>query len=1101
MKKVNFIVFCIVFCLNMLPVFSQVNASVDQPNGSWIPLIKGDRFDPNDDQQSVADTDFVGNATYALLETQKETIDFSDGVTDDVYFFRVRMGQSNPSTSFYLGIDVSGDLVADLFVEANIKSKTPFVSFHKRDYSKTGLSPSQTSWLNGSQNDEEILNGRNANITSYSAGTDIDGGNSGTDYWIEFGFTEESIKNYVLNNFGLAIDGDSAVALYGFTSTSQTSNGDVAGVNDKEPGVLDKTWVELGVVINGTLNNIVSGEILTPTVNFLTTTETTTTITGTWGGDMLGDDSLSITVNGKTYTEEISITNTNWSLVISSPELTAGTYDVVATTTRSSNNVSASDITSAELVIIPTETSNEGTTVTSANDGGLESNGDLANLIAKRNFNRIKNNHSTNIKKYQSKFIAKTEKSTTSNKGTGELDLSSFFPETLMFGTETSNSSSATDLLNITNAEKIVGVDYYNSNADRIAASLATQTTGKIYDHSKVICDRLNNSTLVDNWVFNVKGHQIILLEIKRANGLKEYSLNFSIEMLASENKLHSYWSIEQYPAGNYLNFQIWGSSMDQVSFIANYILNKMEEALPLKSDYKNDVDRIPTVFVQNGSYKNGKLYLTIKNKGDNTLLNIEGNKRETEQSDANLTSKNISLTGQLVEEIVVETGSLFDIGFSVKGNQSNLVDALYLADGPWGVDYLAEEVQNLEFKIEAQELDLTSDKYQIERKSTVNGKIKGTVNVFRNLLAGDLSLEVNEYGVLELTILNNLPVEVILVTENLSDWNNRLRFKLGINETSKTYKIPFKDFLNGEGTSEKIEKIKSIVFSTQGDFTQYSDFSLELSEVAFLLDSDQDGITNDVDQCSNTPYGAEINSSGCFILPSNNFKVMALGESCPGTKSGQITLSAEKNYRYETTINSKKYNFRSEGLTISDLAPGVYNFCVNVVEGLDENEKVQQCFSITIDQAQTFAAKSSVSSKTVSIEIEQGTAPYKIFVNGNNLFETMSNSFEIDVVNGDKVEVVTDKICEGSFEKTIALDGYINAYPNPTAGNFEISLPQTQKSVVVELYNMNSQLISSNNYSAIYGKIQLNLIGKPNGVYMAKVNLDKPIVLKIVKQ
>ena len=185
MKKVNFIVFCIVFCLNMLPVFSQVNTSVNQPNGSWIPLIKGDRFDPNDDQQSVADTDFVGNATHALLETQKETVNFSDGVTDDVYFFRVRMGQSNPSTSFYLGIDVSGDLIADLFVEANVKSKTTFVSFHKRDYSKTGLSPSQTSWLNGSQNDEEILNGRNANITSYSAGTDIDGGNSGTDYWIE----------------------------------------------------------------------------------------------------------------------------------------------------------------------------------------------------------------------------------------------------------------------------------------------------------------------------------------------------------------------------------------------------------------------------------------------------------------------------------------------------------------------------------------------------------------------------------------------------------------------------------------------------------------------------------------------------------------------------------------------------------------------------------------------------------------------------------------------------------------------------------------------------------------------------------------------------
>ena len=45
------------------------------------------------------------------------------------------------------------------------------------------------------------------------------------------------------------------------------------------------------------------------------------------------------------------------------------------------------------------------------------------------------------------------------------------------------------------------------------------------------------------------------------------------------------------------------------------------------------------------------------------------------------------------------------------------MVDALYLADGPWGVDYLADEVENIDFKIESQQLDFVSDKYQIERK------------------------------------------------------------------------------------------------------------------------------------------------------------------------------------------------------------------------------------------------------------------------------------------------------------------------------------------------------------------------------------------------
>jgi hypothetical protein len=32
--------------------------------------MKGDKFDPNDDQQSVADTDFVECNTYARVETK-----------------------------------------------------------------------------------------------------------------------------------------------------------------------------------------------------------------------------------------------------------------------------------------------------------------------------------------------------------------------------------------------------------------------------------------------------------------------------------------------------------------------------------------------------------------------------------------------------------------------------------------------------------------------------------------------------------------------------------------------------------------------------------------------------------------------------------------------------------------------------------------------------------------------------------------------------------------------------------------------------------------------------------------------------------------------
>ena len=286
------------------------------------------------------------------METLNETVSFNDGITDEVYYFRLRMGQSNPKASFYFGLDISGDYVADIFIEANSKSQTPYVAFHLRDYSMSGLSPSQTSWMNGSQNNELELTSRDAAISDYSAGTDLDGGNSGTDFWIEFGVTEESIKSYVLDNFGLSINGDSIIALYGFTSTSQTSNGDVLGVDDSISGELDKTWEELGVVFNGSLNNITSGSIVTPTVDFLSTENSSPTLTGTFGSTMLGDDSLSISVNGNVYTTEngLLLDTLNWSLPIDDV-LSSGTYSVEATVIRNSSGETISDSTTNELII------------------------------------------------------------------------------------------------------------------------------------------------------------------------------------------------------------------------------------------------------------------------------------------------------------------------------------------------------------------------------------------------------------------------------------------------------------------------------------------------------------------------------------------------------------------------------------------------------------------------------------------------------------------------------------------------------------------------------------------------------------------------------
>jgi hypothetical protein len=122
----------------------------------------------------VKDTDLVGDATNAMLETQKATYTFSpENTTDEVYYFRARMGASHSrgklGTSFYLALDKDNDYIADVFVEANVKDNTPYVAFHLSDPSKAGSGPSNTGWLNSSNNDniERELSSRDAFIKAY----------------------------------------------------------------------------------------------------------------------------------------------------------------------------------------------------------------------------------------------------------------------------------------------------------------------------------------------------------------------------------------------------------------------------------------------------------------------------------------------------------------------------------------------------------------------------------------------------------------------------------------------------------------------------------------------------------------------------------------------------------------------------------------------------------------------------------------------------------------------------------------------------------------------------------------------------------------------
>ena len=632
----------------------------------------------------------------------------------------------------------------------------------------------------------------------------------------------------VLTNGALASNviwiANGAVAMAAGTTMNGTLIGYDGAVSMGAGCVLNGSlYSNVGAVsVYGTIATITSGAIISPTVISQITINHSPTISGTWGGSMMGDDTLSVTVNGITYSQEIYINNTSWSLSIYYPELMTGTYEVVATTTRTSNNQTSTDSTTSELVILPPTP----TTVSSGNEGGLESNGDLATLIAQRNFSRIKTNSYANKKSLQKKFNPVSNNSKTDS---SVYDFNNLIPNTGLLGTETTFVSSPTDLIGITNALQVYSVDYYQGE-NRVAAVLATKTTGSIYGHSKAICDRLNDSSLEDITIINLNGYEIILVKIKRSNGFIEYALNFSVQRFTNENMLHSYWNMDQYPSGDYLNFQVWGSSTGQVCNIANAIISKFKQTATLSSTVVNN--RIPTVFVKNGNYKNGQLHLTIINKARAFNLTIQGNKKVTELAVSDHVSKSISMTGSYEQNVQQDLGGFFDIGLSIMGDQSNQVDTLYLADGPWGLDYVSSETTIADYQISNTTANASSDLYTIERNVTVSGQVLGTLNIFRNILPGELTFDAIAYNTVGFAIQNSLPIEVTMVTENTNDWNNRLRFQIPAHDSSEEIMIAFSDFTNGLGNHFNNERIKGFVFSINGNYTSFQPFNTAISNI-----------------------------------------------------------------------------------------------------------------------------------------------------------------------------------------------------------------------------------------------------------------------------
>ncbi len=263
-------------------------------------------------------------------------------------------------------------------------------------------------------------------------------------------------------------------------------------------------------------------------------------------------------------------------------------------------------------------------------------------------------------------------------------------------------------------------------------------------------------------------------------------------------------------------------------------------------------------------------------------------------------------------------------------------------------------------------------------------------------------------------------------------------------------------------------------------------------------LDDDNDSVMNNKDKCPDTPSGVEVNDYGCsiFKLPEDNFTIEVSDETCYGQNNGVLSITAKEEHPYKVTIGDERYEFTKD-FTLNTLSPKDYEFCISV-----ENTDYKQCFEFTIKKGYQLRAETQLRNRKMSVAIEEGTAPFEVYVNNRLEKTTDDMNFELLVQHGDKVEILSQKRCEGALEKRVWLFTDIKAYPNPTpTGMVRLSIPIPDRSVHIDICNAGGMVLSYRVYNIQNRMIDLDLQNYPSGVYIVKIYLEKMVSLKIVKQ
>lgn len=536
-------------------------------------------------------------------------------------------------------------------------------------------------------------------------------------------------------------------------------------------------------------------------------------------------------------------------------------------------------------------TSGGGTT--SGGEGGLESNNRLAQKIASRNF-KIKKDLAEEHKNLLDGKIPFNASVSRSNL----IDIDQLIP-TDLWGAYVANSTPL-GLLDITNAIDIVGADFYIQGI-RSAVALLIKSEDGVYEHAKYICDRLDGAALENISKVEVKGQELILYEIRNVLGQKEYALSFSGYENEGEFIIENHWNLGAYSKQKeYINFQIWGSSIEILQSLSTSILSNLSLQTTIV-DYQ--IGNIPAVYVMEGQYSKGGIELILKNTEESISVEAKGNYRQTESSEELILNDKIEVMAHSVAEYFLETGNLYDIGFTIT-DSDGFSDDLFFADGTWGVEDNTGHANVLKFEILPHEENIEGDVLQVERSVYAECMVKGYQNIYRSLTPKWKPVDLSQYSNLAFEARGAGLVEITLVRDSEQDWSKQMRSKVVLTEEKQYIELPLDQFSNSH-LAEDLSDVTMVIISILGDAVSSEFKFLHLENLHFNKSA-----------LSSLTYIDEVGELNCFPNPATT--MIHLNIDSP--KTMQVTDLGGK-------IQSVIFKASEEGIIadVSGLKNGIY--------------------------------------------------------------------------------------------------------------------------------------------------------------------------------